>query len=663
MTITQQQLVDAGIDAETLALVTNGAADRANPPHPNGTVTTRTGLVVRTLARIVADQVTQEQIATAQAGIATTKAAEAAASATGISGTILNATAGGTANALTLTSAPAIGNPALMPILRIKVAATMTATGLVGNRVTLAYAAAGIAASSLVDGERVAVSPRMLETNNEALVTWVPAWNQWLLLAGGQPLDRLVFCTVVSGGDTSAPVIRLPHAGIRLADDYAGTYFEFIPTADKPVGSASYTLQASDGTVLLAGSILREYDQTTNIGEGGWLANEPVRFERLPSGIARRVPIAPAAKLRQRRDWVPDLPSPELPGQMRMLDGNRMVVTMKNKATNHRNGYLAAHDDRVVINLTNIGKLYPTHSAPVMTIPQLWDITASQSRMMGQDIVWDAFNYTSIFAATSNTGLPPSAGALAIAGDTTGTAAEINAGNLSGFYHGRVNVTALTMIATNDFQGGVPAGGGILNGVPIAANTNIRLSLNSETDVSFDTFTITQTMTIAGPSGGIFSAGVIVTHIFDAVNGTVEKRVYVPFGALALVTFGYLCMWPFQWANKMDWLSTTGAITRGINVGPGAGSSGILPVPRRLELYRSELPSHRMQLSIPAGFTPYQVDGVSPITPPEQVVINSTTHGKFYIVMAEAAATIEDLANKVYESRLITKWFRADDIA
>jgi hypothetical protein len=298
-----------------------------------------------------------------------------------------------------------------------------------------------------------------------------------------------------------------------------------------------------------------------------------------------------------------------------------------------------------------------------MTIPELWDITATKSRMMGQDIVWDNFNFSSIFAATSNTGLPPSAGALAIAGDTTGTAAQINAGNLSGVFHGRVNVTALTIIATNNAEGGVPAGGGILNGEPIASGTDIRPLLTADTDLSFDTLTITQTMTIAGPSDpvtGIFSTAASITHIFDAVNGTLEKRVRVPFGPQALVTFGYLPMLPFQWPNKMDLMSNAGSPTLGINVGPGAAPTGVLPLPRRIELYRTEVPSHRLRLAIPAGYTPFQIDGVSPVTPPEQIVINSATHGKFYITMAEDASSIENVSNKVYEGRFTLSWLRAD---
>lgn len=53
MTITIQQLVDAGIDADVLAAFMNDPADRANPGYPAGTVTTRTGRVFPVLAALV----------------------------------------------------------------------------------------------------------------------------------------------------------------------------------------------------------------------------------------------------------------------------------------------------------------------------------------------------------------------------------------------------------------------------------------------------------------------------------------------------------------------------------------------------------------------------------------------------------------------------------
>ena len=53
--ITQQQLEDAARDADDLGAIINGAADRPNPGHPNGTVTTRTGGDVPTVAKLFAD--------------------------------------------------------------------------------------------------------------------------------------------------------------------------------------------------------------------------------------------------------------------------------------------------------------------------------------------------------------------------------------------------------------------------------------------------------------------------------------------------------------------------------------------------------------------------------------------------------------------------------
>lgn len=53
--ITRQQLIDAAADADTIEAVINGAADVSNPPNQDGTVTTRLGLVVKTVARVLAD--------------------------------------------------------------------------------------------------------------------------------------------------------------------------------------------------------------------------------------------------------------------------------------------------------------------------------------------------------------------------------------------------------------------------------------------------------------------------------------------------------------------------------------------------------------------------------------------------------------------------------
>ena len=52
--ITHQDLIDAAVDTDTLEAVVNGAPDRPNPGQPNGTVTTRLGRVIRTVANVLA---------------------------------------------------------------------------------------------------------------------------------------------------------------------------------------------------------------------------------------------------------------------------------------------------------------------------------------------------------------------------------------------------------------------------------------------------------------------------------------------------------------------------------------------------------------------------------------------------------------------------------
>ena len=53
--ITKDQLVNASWDADVLAEVINGAVNRPNAPHPDGTVTTRLGLALKTIAKAVQD--------------------------------------------------------------------------------------------------------------------------------------------------------------------------------------------------------------------------------------------------------------------------------------------------------------------------------------------------------------------------------------------------------------------------------------------------------------------------------------------------------------------------------------------------------------------------------------------------------------------------------
>lgn len=65
--ITQQQLEDASTDAIALGNIVNGAADRSNPGHPDGTVTTRTGLTVKTIAKVMVDAQAIVDISTAAA--------------------------------------------------------------------------------------------------------------------------------------------------------------------------------------------------------------------------------------------------------------------------------------------------------------------------------------------------------------------------------------------------------------------------------------------------------------------------------------------------------------------------------------------------------------------------------------------------------------------
>lgn len=53
--ITRLELEAAQVDVATLGNVINGAADRPNPGNPSGTVTSRLGQVIKTLAKIVVD--------------------------------------------------------------------------------------------------------------------------------------------------------------------------------------------------------------------------------------------------------------------------------------------------------------------------------------------------------------------------------------------------------------------------------------------------------------------------------------------------------------------------------------------------------------------------------------------------------------------------------
>src|SRR5690242_18614981 len=53
--VRSQEWPDASSDAQALEDVINGAPDRPNPGQANGTVTTRTGRVLKTLANLQAD--------------------------------------------------------------------------------------------------------------------------------------------------------------------------------------------------------------------------------------------------------------------------------------------------------------------------------------------------------------------------------------------------------------------------------------------------------------------------------------------------------------------------------------------------------------------------------------------------------------------------------
>lgn len=93
-------ILNGQIDLKNLDDVIHGAADLANPGHPAGTVTLRNGETYRTLANILDLQITQEEIATVQAGIATTQAA-AALDASASASASVTAAAGYAATALT----------------------------------------------------------------------------------------------------------------------------------------------------------------------------------------------------------------------------------------------------------------------------------------------------------------------------------------------------------------------------------------------------------------------------------------------------------------------------------------------------------------------------------------------------------------------------------
>ena len=75
--ISIQQLTDAARDADDLGLIVNAAADRPNPGQANGTVTTRLGRVIMTVAAVIAAIQFQEQTATAQAQAAAASAVQA----------------------------------------------------------------------------------------------------------------------------------------------------------------------------------------------------------------------------------------------------------------------------------------------------------------------------------------------------------------------------------------------------------------------------------------------------------------------------------------------------------------------------------------------------------------------------------------------------------
>lgn len=76
--ITQQQLEDASRDALDLGLIVNGAADRSNPGHENGTVTTRLGLTVKTVARVIGEISASSDLARAWASQTTDTDVDAA---------------------------------------------------------------------------------------------------------------------------------------------------------------------------------------------------------------------------------------------------------------------------------------------------------------------------------------------------------------------------------------------------------------------------------------------------------------------------------------------------------------------------------------------------------------------------------------------------------
>jgi hypothetical protein len=68
--ITPEDMENAKRDADDLAEVVNGAPDRNNPGNPPGTVTTRLGRLVKTMANMIAAIVVQEEKATNSAALA-----------------------------------------------------------------------------------------------------------------------------------------------------------------------------------------------------------------------------------------------------------------------------------------------------------------------------------------------------------------------------------------------------------------------------------------------------------------------------------------------------------------------------------------------------------------------------------------------------------------
>ncbi|MGL4490014.1 MAG: hypothetical protein ACRCU5_11295 [Rhizobiaceae bacterium] len=568
---------------------------------------------------------------------------------------LVSATADGTANAI-----------ALIPSVPVNAGHMLSFRAVGVQTANLTIACAGInggaaAPALLPNGSQL--PPRYIQTNDEVFVIWSPARNAFVIVVFAGPISSHVYCDVV-GGTSSAPTIRVRDATARFRPGLDGTFYEFRAVSDKGPGGAAITLQAAAGSILVDGNSLFLEDYVTQVPEKHWLAGDPVIVERdAVTGKARVLRVAPATVPRQPVLWK-EQPTRVLPLRLEMLDDNRMIVRRKKFAAQYRNGYECPYSDEASFWLSNIAKFYPSHQTPPMTVPHLWEISAMKSDMEAQAIEWVNLSFSQIMGAIANTGVAPTAFGLAVFGDTAGSAAAINAGNGSGLFHGRVNVTASEVVAFNDAVGGLAAGGGFVNAVAQAANANQSGKLKAGDVVTAHRLMIKQTFTVAGPSNNIFATAVL-EYLFGFDGNDFEHKMTLTMGPAAVVTVGYLGMQSAQWPNRCDWTSDLpGGPYIGEIVGyeDGSAVSVSMAKPRKVSFYRDNIPSHRMEVDLLAGFAPYKVDGVAPVAPPDQIIKDEDWGAKLYFTFKQNSGVVENVANKVYSIQYAVNFVRADTI-